>query len=67
MTRARGRAVWRSCGRKARYRSDYEAANAIAGARRAHDARERGAYLLRAYECEVCGGYHITKTREHVR
>lgn len=42
---------WRSCKRKARYRNEHEAQ------RRANEIG------LRAYECEICNGWHLTKQR----
>jgi hypothetical protein len=43
------------CLRKTRYRNDHEAMRV---ARRIKEQRGTG---LRAYECEACGGWHLTK------
>jgi hypothetical protein len=60
----RGRDVYRSCTTKKRYRTDLEAQRAASTYRR---HRDRRAVTLRAYECGVCGGYHLTSKREYER
>jgi hypothetical protein len=60
MTRnVRGHAVYRTCSRKRRFASLY-------------DAKEQARELLRhkgrdllAYECPFCGGYHLTHHKRH--
>lgn len=48
---------WRSCERKKAYPTRQAAVEAAAGCM-------RRARLLRAYECELCGQWHLTSQRE---
>jgi hypothetical protein len=48
MSRAPGQKRWNECERKIRFRDEHEAIK---------QARKHG---LRAYECTVCSGWHLT-------
>lgn len=51
-----GDAGHRQCGKKARYITEYDAV------RKAALYVAHGAPPLRAYECPLCGGWHLTST-----
>ena len=50
--------AFRSCTRKKRYASRVEASKAAAS-----NARRKDAPQLFVYECELCGGWHLTHRR----
>lgn len=51
---ARGYEVYRTCSRKNRYSSYYEAS------RKAIEIKRKRGVVLKVYECPFCGGYHLT-------
>lgn len=58
---ARGHDVYRTCSRKRRYASFYEARE------KAIELKRRKGLDLLAYECPFCGGYHLThQARRHL-
>ena len=58
VTAEHGERAHRSCGRKRRYETEDEAL--LAAARRVL----KGAPMRRAYHCEYCDGWHLTKSGE---
>lgn len=56
---ARGHTVYRTCSRKRRFKSLYEAMAKI------RELKQRKGWILSSYECPFCGGYHLTHRRCH--